>query len=114
MASIRITVTLALVLAVAALGCDPALAPNNTLGMGDECADSAQCMGEGTCLKGICSGYACEKDVDCDDDLVCGEVAGMGVCVTECDDSADCGGDQTCTTVEQTTAEDAPTADYCF
>lgn len=113
MVSLRILAVLAL-LTMCLAGCDPALAPNNSVPMGGECADSDQCKDDGTCLKGVCSGYACERDADCDNDQVCGQVAGMGVCVTECDDSDDCLGDQTCSVVDQTTDEDSPTADYCF
>jgi len=81
--------------------------------MGMACADSGVC-GEGTCLKGVCSGYECSENVDCADDYRCGFVTGLSVCVLDCEDDADCGGDQTCQEVDETTEDDGPTNWICM
>ena len=73
--------------------------------MGMACDASGVC-GEGTCLKGVCSGYECTADADCSDDHVCEQVAEMSVCVLECEDDGDCGGDQTCEEVSPTLDDD--------
>ena len=81
--------------------------------MGMACADSGVC-GQGTCLKGVCSGYECSEDVPCTDDYVCGQVAELSVCVLECDHDDDCGGDQTCKEVDETLEDDSPTIFICM
>lgn len=62
--------------------------------MGDECSESAECAGEGTCLKGVCAGYSCEGG--CDNGHECASVAGVQVCALPCEADADCPGSMAC------------------
>lgn len=64
--------------------------------MGEECDAPEACAEGGTCLSGVCSGYTCSGDEDCDGELVCGEVGGVAVCVLPCTGDGDCLGEQTC------------------
>jgi hypothetical protein len=64
--------------------------------MGGTCDATSDCADDGVCLKGVCSGYACDNDDECDHGLVCRFVAGGRACVTECDADDDCDGEQTC------------------
>ena len=64
--------------------------------MGEECSASDQCEDGGTCLDGVCSGYGCTRDADCENGLVCGEIGGGRVCVAVCGGDEDCLGTQTC------------------
>lgn len=82
--------------------------------MGETCRTSDGCVDGGTCLKGVCSGYACETDEDCLNDHVCGQVFGARVCVLPCAGDGDCAGDQTCGPVAETLEGDAPTHDLCL
>lgn len=81
--------------------------------MGMACADSGVC-GQGTCLKGVCSGYECSDAIECSGDYVCGQVQGLSMCVLECDGDEDCGGDQTCEEVAETLEDDGPTIFACM
>lgn len=64
-------------------------------GPGEPCGSSSACAEGGTCLKGVCSAFACQTDADCGE-LRCGEVAGSAVCVQDCASDEDCAGEQTC------------------
>ena len=64
--------------------------------MGRTCARSEACSGEGTCLKGVCSGYSCTEDDDCAEDMVCDLVGDVLACVAPCADDSACLGEQTC------------------
>lgn len=66
-------------------------------GMGETCTASEECVGDGVCLKGVCSGYACVDDAECDNGLTCGSVGGVLACVAPCAGDADCLGEQACT-----------------
>ncbi len=68
-------------------------------GPGQPCGRSSACEEGGTCLKGVCSAYACESDADCGD-LRCGQIAGVSVCVQDCEDDAACQGQQRCEAVD--------------
>lgn len=65
-------------------------------GMGEPCTNTDECVDGGVCLAGACSGYACDRDDDCENGLVCGEVAGVSACVAECSDDDACVGEQRC------------------
>lgn len=65
-------------------------------GMGEPCEETVDCEEGGSCLAGVCSGYACEGDGDCENGYTCGSVAGTPVCVVACEGDDDCGGEQTC------------------
>jgi hypothetical protein len=80
--------------------------------MGDDCSTADDCTDGGTCLKGVCSGYAC--DDGCINDTVCGKVQGVSVCVLECASDADCLGDQSCTEVRTSVEDDAATSLVCM
>ncbi len=90
-----------------ALGC-------NVRGMGQTCSSSKACAGDGVCLKGVCSGYACEADGDCSEDLICGSVLGARSCQLECSTDADCLGEQACTEVQRGLNDEEATAFYCM
>lgn len=64
-------------------------------GPGETCKRSGDCLDGGSCLAGVCSGYACSSDLDCGA-LRCGSVAGSPVCVQDCDGDEDCAGQQSC------------------
>ena len=85
-----------------------------TRGMGETCSDSSACAGDGVCLKGVCSGYACTDDKQCGDGLVCGAVLGVDSCQRECQADGDCLGEQRCTEVDKGLQEEAGTANYCM
>jgi hypothetical protein len=99
---------LAAALALAASGC---LA---THGMGEDCTRSEQCVADGVCLKGVCSGYECNSDGDCDGDMICGSFSGVKVCTFTCEGDGDCPGEQACTEVDLTTAADSSTDWFCM
>ena len=80
--------------------------------MGGACESSDQCVDEGVCLKGVCSGYACGEDSDCAADMVCGDVLGASACVYECSADADCLGEQACESV--TSGDGAEEHLYCL
>ena len=75
-----------------------------TVPMGGECSQSSECMDDGTCLKGVCSGYACDGPGDCTDGLECGEVGGASVCVQTCEGDDECLGSTTCVDVQSSPA----------
>jgi hypothetical protein len=62
---------------------------------GDECTKNRQC-GEGICLKGVCSGYACAADEDCPGAQVCAVIGGNDVCALPCAGDGPCPGAQSC------------------
>ena len=64
--------------------------------MGEACDDSDQCAEGGTCLAGVCEGYACEQDADCDGGHLCADIGGVKACALPCGSTADCGGQQEC------------------
>lgn len=68
-------------------------------GMGEECDESTECSDDGTCLAGVCEGYSCTVDDDCDNEHVCADIAGVSACALPCEGSGDCAGEQQC--VEQ-------------
>ena len=111
----KYTPPLSILILVALLACLDLLAGcANTKNMGQSCTSSEQCMGDGNCLQGVCSGYACESDAQCSGGLVCGTILDIPTCVTECSSDGDCGGEQTCTSVAETTEQDSPYNDYCL
>lgn len=83
-----------------------------TAQMGEECSESRDCAGDGTCLKGVCAGYACDADTgggggeDCADDHECASVAGVEACAIPCDADADCPGSMSCSPWDD--------GDYCI
>lgn len=85
-----------------------------TRGMGDECSGTEQCIGDGVCLKGVCSGYECTSGSDCSSDMICGSFQGVQVCTYDCDGDDDCPGEQACTEVDRSTSGEAGTALYCM
>jgi len=95
-------------------GCVPAEPEEGVLEMGNECAASAECSGEGTCLKGICSGYRCESDDDCRADHVCGSVLGTRTCVVPCATDGQCGGHQRCVAVAEGIESYAAVSELCL
>lgn len=80
---------------VLALGC------GGSRTMGDACTDSDQCPGEGTCLSGVCAGYGCIADQDCDNDHQCLDVGGVMACALPCEADEECAGEQSCTPQEE-------------
>lgn len=82
-------------------------------GMGEACEETLDCAEGGSCLAGVCSGYACAADDDCENGLTCGAVGGAAVCVLACEGDGDCAGEQTCTEVD-VDAAGADTATICL
>lgn len=80
--------------------------------MGEACEVSVDCTAGGTCLKGVCAGYACNSDEDCTEKMVCGDVLGSDVCATECETDDDCSGEQTCDDVDNADASESN--QYCL
>lgn len=91
----------ALAFAAALLACGGAVP------MGGTCDATEDCAGDGVCLNGACSAYACASDEDCEADHVCGQVGGTDVCVLPCTSDDDCAGEQTCHDVAVDEAGDA-------
>lgn len=85
-----------------------------TRGPGETCGSSDQCAEGGSCLKGVCSGYACTADAVCGESQTCGRVAGSDVCVQSCDSDDDCLGEQRCTEVNEEIADTGGTANVCL
>jgi len=81
--------------------------------MGQPCKDSIDCRG-GTCIKGACSGYACDRDDDCTGGFVCGSVLAAQVCVLHCESDDDCPGTQTCADIAETIEDDSPRSLVCI
>lgn len=80
---------------------------------GELCSASRQCA-RGICLKGICSGVACDLDEDCSEDQVCGSISGTRSCLTPCENAASsCPGETLCQTVE-TQEDEGEEASYCL
>lgn len=64
--------------------------------MGEACDAADQCVGEGVCLAGVCGGYGCETDDDCENGLTCADIDGVDACAQACATDDDCSGDQAC------------------
>ena len=90
------------------------LAPGCVAEMGGLCEQSSACADGGLCLKGVCSGYACAIDDDCDDGFVCGSVNGALACVVPCETDDGCEGTQTCEDVAESLEAGAATNPYCM
>ena len=92
-------------------GCD---GKTGSTEMGETCSSSEQCLEGGSCLKGVCSGYACTSDADCSVDHVCGVIGGVDVCALPCEavDSEECPGLMNCQVFEG--ADTGSTALYCL
>lgn len=69
--------------------------------MGEECEQSEDCVDDGTCLKGVCEGYACRQDGDCENGHVCAEGDGWSACALPCDGDGDCPGGLTCAMADE-------------
>ena len=108
--------TLALLLTTGCFPVDPGddHSGGGNVQMGGLCAASSDCGGEGTCLKGVCSGYRCESDDDCRAEQVCGSVLGARSCVVQCTTDADCGGRQRCTEVPEGVEAYAAVSELCL
>ncbi|NOY28322.1 MAG: hypothetical protein GXP62_20885 [Oligoflexia bacterium] len=89
------TVVLASVLTMVLLACGSQPFARH-VAMGEACDESTQCKQDGTCLSGVCEGYACKVDEDCDQGHVCADIAGVSACAIPCVDTQDCAGTQTC------------------
>ena len=83
-------------------------------GMGDPCRSSKACAAPGLCLSGVCSGYDCSSDSDCENGLECGTIDDVSGCFRSCDGDDECAGEQRCRDVSTSTKEDAETASYCL
>jgi len=83
-------------------------------GMGETCRSSKVCAEPGLCLSGVCSGYDCSSDADCENGLECGMIEGIAGCFQACEGDDDCSGEQRCLDVGASTEDDGATARYCL
>ena len=85
-----------------------------TKGMGETCRSSKACAAPGLCLSGVCSGYDCSSDEECENGLVCGTIDGTPGCFEACESDDECSGEQRCLEVAAATEDDGATARYCL
>ncbi len=91
------------------------LTPACVKDMGGACDESSEC-GEGSCIKGACAAFACDRYDElgepapdpeaCTGAYTCALVAESYVCVLACVDSEECPGEQVC--------KDAGDGRYCL
>ena len=82
--------------------------------MGETCNSSDECVGNGSCLKGVCSAYECVEDSDCTNGYSCEMILSTQVCSLNCESDEDCLGDQRCTEVTPDSEGELPTEQYCM
>lgn len=100
-------------LGVAAAACGGPIRVPGGKEMGEECFDDEECDDPGTCLNGVCSGYACDNG-SCENELVCTRVNDQDSCVLPCAGDRDCRARQVCTQVARSSGNPDDVVTVCL